>query len=86
MITLASNDPSDPVQTFVVKGNGVGPDLEPEDTGPADIQEAGGCGCRAVGSDIDPGRRGGQPVDGSPAAFAAIALAGVLAARRRKRA
>lgn len=75
-ISVFTNDPSDPVQKFLVRGIGTGgaspapPPVAPE------VSEDGGCACRAAGSKRSGGEMG---------AIAAIAAIGLITARRRGR-
>jgi MYXO-CTERM domain-containing protein len=75
-ISVASNDPSDPVQTFQLRGVAFGGDPGlPPPAGP-EVSEDGGCACRAAGS---------KQAGGEMGAAAAIAIMALLTARRRGR-
>lgn len=70
-IYVGSNDPSDPVQTILVKGRGYGgPSLET-----ASVGEEGGCACRAAGADSE----------GASASALVFAFGVAAAARGRRR-
>ncbi|HVY44550.1 MAG TPA: MYXO-CTERM sorting domain-containing protein [Minicystis sp.] len=83
-LTFASNDPSDPVEFIVLKGNArrAGPPSDGSgggggsgsDEGGA-VDENGGCACRVAGP-------GGERRDGA-LAFAAVAALGAIRRRRR---
>lgn len=77
-VDLVTNDPDLPIKTVTVRGFGVGDvgSLDPlGGSGGPGIAQGGSCGCRVV----DPG-------DDTAGWVAALALAGALGARRRKRA
>jgi MYXO-CTERM domain-containing protein len=76
-ITMRSNDPDSPVQTFTVQGTGSAVPVPPAETTAAAPAEAApstesGCGCRTA------------PVGSSYGGLAGLALAGLLVARRRR--
>jgi MYXO-CTERM domain-containing protein len=75
-ITMRSNDPDAPVQTFTVQGTGSAVPVPPAQTVSAPVADAApvdsGCGCRTA------------PVGSSYGGLAGLALAGLLVARRRR--
>jgi MYXO-CTERM domain-containing protein len=75
-ITMRSNDPDSPVQTFTVQGTGSAVPVPPAQTTAAPAVEGSstesGCGCRTA------------PVGSSYGGLAGLALAGLLVARRRR--
>ncbi|MRG96756.1 DUF1573 domain-containing protein [Polyangium spumosum] len=72
---IASNDPSDPVQTILLKGVGFGGPVDPSAS--QDISQESGCACRAAGGD--------DTKSPAPAGLALTALAGAAAMVRRSR-
>jgi MYXO-CTERM domain-containing protein len=77
-ITIKSNDPDSPDQSFKVTANGGDPSADPKNAADdgAPTGNAGGCGCKTAG---------GSPVNGTSGGLAGLALVLGLAFRRRNK-